>query len=438
MFCRLSGAQAYVDVVSPWRYASVRLLCVEKVILTMKIRASKRGLADLLFRARNFNAVESLRRFNAGPVAEASAVLKKAEALRSVTLSADIDLPLKDSCIFMPAHRRDGVGIQALVRICVMYLSQQMGTTYCHLPFLEIQHQFNDPLGWSMSQLEWAKKWEAFFNLGQDEYSISDLARQIGQPSLVNKMADENRQFGKPGTPLRLGLSTFLDQSVINNDHIQDINIFNLRFFRDTADFRLAFDTAFIEGLQKKFEGNGYSPNEWLFSEQHLDIAIHVRRGDIWESYQAGNQKWEQKIRVVSERYYVNLLQKLQSLSHLFSKPIRFHIFSDGKSTDFPQFTFVSEQEASLELVSGKRIENIQFHLSQNALDSLYHLANAPILVPSKSSFSFQAVLLGSSHVFYDDTICEFYQYDFLKDYMQYNSRFMLLNDVETQVGCLV
>jgi len=143
-------------------------------------------------------------------------------------------------------------------------------------------------------------------------------------------------------------------------------------------------------------------------------------------------------IRFMSEDYYVDLVQRLQSLYADSSKPIRFHIFSDGKSTDFPQFTFLNDREAYLKLDSGERVENIQFHLSQNSLDALYHLAKAPVLVPSKSSFSFLAALLGTSHVFYDDAIYGFYQYTFLKDYIQQSARFILLSELKEQMSCLV
>jgi len=402
----------------------------------MKLRLSKRGLSYLLFRVRNFNIVEGIRRSTADPVAEADSVLKKADAVQRAASLAEIDASLETRRAFIPAYRRDGVGVQALVRICVMFLSERLGALYVHLPFLEVQHQFNDPVGCSLSRIEWAQQWEAFLNLGQGEHYISDLARQVGPQSFVRKMADDEHQFGKPGIPPRSDLSDFLGGSDSCNVHAKDINVFDLRFFRDAANSSLDFDSEFVEKLQAKFDANGYVPGQWLYSEQYFDIAIHIRRGDIWESFQAGDQRWEESIRFMSEDYYVDLIQRLQSLSSVSSKPIRLHIFSDGQPTDFPQFTFVSKREAYLELASGDRIENIQFHLSQNSFDALYHLAKAPVLVPSKSSFSFLAVLLGKSYVFYDDAIREFYQYDFLKDYMQRDARFVALNNWQEQATC--
>ncbi|MEO0648316.1 MAG: hypothetical protein AAFZ17_19555 [Cyanobacteria bacterium J06650_10] len=406
----------------------------------MKIRFSKRGWSYLLFRARTLDVVESVRRLNGDPVAEAEAVLKKADANQKLASAKDIDSPSQDRRIFMPAYRRDGVGIQALVRICVMFLARQVNATYFHIPFLALQHQFNDPVGQALSVLEWAEKWEAFLNLGQGEPPISALVKQGDRQALARKMADENHQFGKPGVPMRVDLSNFLREASGDSTLLKDISVFDLPFFRDTTS-KLRFDADFVETLQAKFEANGYVPRQLLYSDQYLDVAIHVRRGDIWESYQAGKQKLGEKIRFISEDYYVTLLQRLQSFFHTsskvpsnnFSKPVRFHIFSDGTAADFPQFTFVNQAEAYLNTPSGMRIENIQFHLSQNSLDALYHLVKAPVLVPAKSSFSFLAVLLGKSRVLYDDQIREFYQYDFLADYMKNNSRFILLDDLKQQ-----
>lgn len=397
----------------------------------MKIRLSKRGLSYLLFRARNLSVAEIGRRFKHEPVGEAVTVLRKAESLQRDS-SQGAALSLDDDYVFMPSSRRDGVGVQALVRICVMFLSRRVGAAYLHLPFTELQHQFNDPVGRSLSRLDWAEKWESFLNLGQGEHAVADVAKQMGHHSLAREMVDKDRQFGKPGIPLKSHLSDFLNESSGGSVCSRGVNVFDLRFFRDSTAAKLSFDSGFVAQLQAKFAVNGYVPRRWMYSDQYLDIAIHVRRGDVWESHKAGNLRWEEKIRFVSEGYYVSLLQRLQSLFHTASKPVRFHIFSDGQATDFPQFTFVSEKDAYLEAASGKRIENIQFHLSENSLDALYHLVKAPVLVPTKSSFSFLAVLLGKSKVLYDKAIHEFYQYDLIRDYMARSSRFVLLNDLST------
>lgn len=363
----------------------------------MKIRFSKRGFSYLLFRLRNFSAVEGFRKLRPNPVAEACDVLKQADTVSCVGALQALDGLPEGRCTFMSAYRRDGVGIQAFVRICVMFLSQQVDAAYLHLPFLEVQHQFNDPIGRSVSRLDWAKRWEAFLNLGQDEYSISDLARRIGLRSFAEKMVDENSHFGKVGVPSRLALADFLQGDVNCNVRVRDINIFDLRFFREAVDPGLAFDSAFVERLQAKFDANGYVPSQWLYDDQYFEVAVHVRRGDVWEAYKAGDQRWGERVRFMSEDYYVNLLHRLLLLSTASSRPLRLHIFSDGQPTDFPQFTFVGDRVAYLDLACGVRIENIQFHLSQNSLDALYHLAKAPVVVPSKSSFSFLAVLLGRS-----------------------------------------
>ena len=79
------------------------------------------------------------------------------------------ELVMDGRYILMPAFRKDGVGIQAMVRICVMLLARQAGATYVHLPFLKLAHQNIDPTDCSLTPEKWAAKWEAFFNLGNHD-----------------------------------------------------------------------------------------------------------------------------------------------------------------------------------------------------------------------------------------------------------------------------
>ena len=407
----------------------------------MKIRASKRNIDYVLFRLRTFNLGESALKLWGNPIAEAKFVLKQSDKLlrtarseqHNHTALLDLDSLLNDGYIFIPAYRRDGVGIQAFVRICTLFLAQQVNATYFHIPFLELQHQDTDPMGQSLSVIEWSKKWEKFLNLGKDEQQITTLENQVGSKALARKMVCPNSQYGKPGQPIQTDLATFLHQSAAEDTQLESISVFDLRFFRESPS-RLSFDTAFINRLQAKFEANNYVPQSQLYSDQFLDIAIHIRRGDVWKSYQAGEQRQAEEIRFVEEGYYVELLQRLQTLFQKSVKPVRFHIISDGSPSDFPQFTFISATEAHLKPASGSDVENIQFHLAQTSLDALYHLIKAPVLLPAKSSFSVLAVLFGKSYVLYDETIRAFYQYDFLSDYMQQNPRFVLIDDLAAHV----
>lgn len=323
--------------------------------------------------------------------------------------------------------RRDGVGIQSMLRVCVMFLARQANATYVHLPFLRLAHQGIDPVGRHLTPEEWAAKWEAFFNLGKDEVHVADLTNAMGRAALAEQLSAEDRQFGRKGAPREL-LPDMVAKIRGRDGEVSGIYTFDLGLCQQSREFELFLDAEFIQILQERFETNGYTPKKALYSEQYLNIAVHIRRGDVWEAAQAGS-KTENKL--VSEEYYVGLLERLQDFFGSSPKPVRFHILSDGRPEDFVRFTFASECEASLKLESGLLIENIQFHLRQSTFDTIYHMIKAPIFVPGKSTFSVMAVLLGKSHVFYENEISEFYQYDLLEKYMAGNPRFISLTGLE-------
>ena len=68
----------------------------------------------------------------------------------------------------------------------------------------------------------------------------------------------------------------------------------------------------------------------------------------------------------------------------------------------------------------------------------MYHMIKAPIFVPGKSTFSVVAVLLSNSYIFYENEICEFYQYNLLEKYMEKNPRFISLNELEERIDNVI
>ena len=364
-------------------------------------------------------------------VDESLILIKKAEAAsqkrkhtKSSTLTTD------GQRILIPAFRSDGVGIQAMVRMSAMFLARQANATYVHLPFLKVAHKDIDYQNRSLTSEKWVAKWEAFFNLGKDEFDITDLANTMERTKLAKSLASKKRRLGDD-IILRRMIPSLVKK--IRNRDVGNSGIYtvDLGLCGQARKCQLFFDEEFIQILQEKFRANGYISKETLYSTQHLNIAIHIRRGDVWSAYQSGSKKRMYKNRLVGEDYYVKLLRRLQGFFRLSPKPVRFHIFSDGRPDDFDKFTFTDEHEAVLKLESGFLIENIQFHLRHSAIDTLYHLIKAPIFVPGKSTFSVLAALLNNSYVLYEEEICEFYQYALLEKYMKGNLNFISLTKLE-------
>ncbi len=342
-----------------------------------------------------------------------------------------------NGCVLMPASSNDGVGIQAMIRICLIFLARKGEGTYIHVPFIGVGHQKIDPIGRDLSREEWASLMEGFLNLGQDEVWITDLADSMGKRSLARHLETRSISLVDPVDERENELA-----ATVNS--IRDIRFENpashrvwslgLEVCRFPVECEMHLDESFIKVLRSKFRKNGYVPKTNFYEKKYLDVAIHIRRGDVWRACKSGSTKRSHTNKLMSQEYYVDLLSDLQSLFSDSVPPVRFHVFSDGKPEDFDDFVFGSEEVASLKLESGLSIENIQFHLCDSTIDSLYHLIEAPILVPGKSTFSVLAILLGESVVLYDERITEFYQYDLLAKYMSGNSRFVSLDGTTEEI----
>lgn len=342
----------------------------------------------------------------------------------------NLTIDISKKCVLIPGFRRDGVGIQGMVRICVMYLAQKAGATYIHVPFINLAHRNSDPIGKSLRPAEWSSMWEKFLNLGEGEFHIDDLADAVGKETLARHLANSDYQYRDPIDYQWFILPSLLDKILRKDISVQNIWSFNLGLCRQPKECNFYLDDTFIQGLKEKFSRNGYIPDEELYSDNYINIAIHIRRGDVWDACQSGSTEIMYRNKFVTQQYYVELLQRLNNLFYLPDKPLCFHIFSDGRADNFDNFVFTGSQTAFLKLETGSIIHNIQFHLCQSATNTLYHLIKAPIFIPGKSTFSVLALILGNSYVLYDRDIVDFYQYDLLTKYIQGNTRFMSLNDM--------
>lgn len=132
-----------------------------------------------------------------------------------------------------------------------------------------------------------------------------------------------------------------------------------------------------MEHMRKKFYTAPARKDENLiFQNDHLNIAVHIRRGDIT----AGQETQEEELtkRWLKTEYYVRLLQELLGLLSA-DVTYRIYLFSQGTESDFPEL---------------KEIPNVVYCLDMPAKESFLHMARADVLLTSKSSFSYKPALL--------------------------------------------
>lgn len=337
--------------------------------------------------------------------------------------SADSLVP--GSCIVLPAFRNDGVGVQALVRICAMSLAWQSGTTYIHLPFSHIAHQDLDPDGKELSASVWAMMWEAFFNLGEGEHSSGDLMRIMPEVPPVRQGESVRKLTGREQNQKLL--------EWVGDVHRvkRGIYTFGLDLCQNFTACGLSFSGDFIRTLQEHFRSGGYVPRTEVYDDAFVNIAIHIRRGDVWEGVKKDPDNLMYAVRMQNEAYYVELLANLHRLFASSARPVCFHLFSDGALDNFEQFTFRNDGEAELHLSTGGTIENIRIHFRQNAMDTLYHMIDAPILFPGKSTFSIVAMLLNDGYILFDDAVPKFPVRQVVDAYAEMNEKVVMMRDLD-------
>ncbi len=324
--------------------------------------------------------------------------------------------------ILIPSYRMDGIGIQVIIRLAVKYLARESGATYLHYPFIEIEHQQIDPLGSQMTSIEWCQEWESFFNLGSGEDHIRDWAKKIGPFELSRQLSNKTTVYLDPRD----------DRRQLLKDHIEAVRskqagmyIFSLGLIRQAEKCDFFFDKEFIQEMQELFKRSSYNPKNNLYEEDGIHIAIHIRRGDVWNNIKAGNSAKRFLDRLLDESFYVELLNTINRQVQHSMAPIHYHIFSDGLIEDFESFTI---EEGRTILKSNPEISNIHLHLRTNAMDTLYHLIHAPILFPAKSTFSLLGIIFGEGKVILDDLVLEYSHYSILSKYIAQSDRFIKLD----------
>jgi len=108
-------------------------------------------------------------------------------------------------------------------------------------------------------------------------------------------------------------------------------------------------------------------------SVDELDIAVHIRRGDVAED----------NCRYTDNNFYVNLFQALKQKYPDYS----ITVFSEGKYEDFKELG----------------LDESHYKLNADVCESYHSLVRAKVLVTSKSAFSYTCGLLNENTVYYVD-----------------------------------
>lgn len=233
-----------------------------------------------------------------------------------------------------------GIGHQMANWIAGYWFSKQFGLEYAH-------SLFSTP------------KWESFLGFGKNETSVDNLIKK-GYQKVRLPLFDECNSS-----------EIDLQKKIIASYSSRKV----VFVAEQDQGYKNQFDV--LENLKEKFYNAPSRINDTLFYDpKFLNIAIHVRRGDIVIGQK--NKNSNLSLRWQGNEYFINVLQNVLS-KNKSDKPIAIYLFSQGKVDDFQEF---------------KQFKNLQFCLDINPIDSFLHMVYADILITSKSSFSYNSALL--------------------------------------------
>ncbi|KAG1656393.1 hypothetical protein FOA52_008803 [Chlamydomonas sp. UWO 241] len=240
------------------------------------------------------------------------------------------------------ACRKDGAGSQMMAKISAWAYSALHGGTYVHTPLAALDHYYGDgptPTGA-------AKAVEDFFNLGQDETTIQEIAAA--------------------GTPVCGAHSCFhpFDDYLDGPDCWEQVKSQLRRKYDSSPKPRSFFS---------RFQPPGPS----------IRVAVHIRRGD------ADMMKATDGDRTTPNEFYVQVLQVIAAvLGNLTAGRLDVAVMSEGKPSDFQAIT--------------DAFPKAQLFLSEDLLASVHTLVTADVVVLAKSSLSYVAGIYNAGLVVYE------------------------------------
>lgn len=233
-----------------------------------------------------------------------------------------------------------GIGHQMANWIAGYWFAKQFKLGFAHIPFS-------------------SDKWENFLGFYQGEPTINELKKQGYKIVRIQKFDEDNAVECQRIQDI---IKSYSGEKVVFLAE-QD------QFYRDQY--------GVIEDIQRKFySAPARKQDKLIYHKDNFNVAIHVRRGDIMENLDKGNDNIS--MRFQSNAYFVQALKT--ALNYLKDKDhIQIYLFSQGEISDYSEFL---------------QFENIHFCLDMGAQESFLHMVYADALITSKSSFSYKPALL--------------------------------------------
>lgn len=251
------------------------------------------------------------------------------------------------SLFYLAARPNPGAGIghQMANWIAGYWYAKDWKLKFAHIPF-------------SSSQ------WEKFLGFGVEEKTIPELKKEGWK---VRRIPIFHEKKSEEMALVKNIISSYSGQKIIFLCE-QD------QFYRDQYGVMAEIQEKFANAPARKEDSLQYS-------NDNLNIAIHVRRGDIMADPTNPNLA----MRYLSNDYFEEVLNDvIEHYKSLQDKPIHVFFFSQGIPENYPEFA---------------NIPNLHWCLDWGARDCFLHMVYADVLITSKSSFSYKPALLNKKGI---------------------------------------
>lgn len=238
-----------------------------------------------------------------------------------------------------------GVGHQFCNWIVAWQLAKKYNLKFVHAPFCgdTTEPQIDVPV----------KFWEIFLNFGQNEIKESQLPIDVKKIQL----------------PLLPWKGDAWLQNTCDNQiwkQIIEKNINKNILFECAKNQLMRLDSSCLQNnvlRDRYWQARSLQPIPCVFDMTKVNIAIHIRRGDV-TSQSSAKDRW------MNIEAYVKIINQIHNLC---GNDAIFHIYSDGTTNDLEKLTSLS---------------GVILHLQEDVFSTFHHMIMADVLVIGKSSFS--------------------------------------------------
>lgn len=231
-----------------------------------------------------------------------------------------------------------GIGHQIANWIAGYWWAKQFGLKFAHIPFS-------------------TKNWDEFLGFGEGEITVKELKKKGYEVRRLPRF-DESRP----------------EEVQMQRDIISSYSGEKVCFVAE-QDQSYKNQYGVMDDIQRKFYSAPARENDRLiYDNNHFNIAVHARRGDIM----ADSKNPNLTMRILTNQYFYNTLKESLEIVKT-DKEIHIFFFSQGSPDDFPEF---------------KEFQNLHWCFDMSAQQSFLHMVYADLLITSKSSFSYKPALL--------------------------------------------